>query len=95
MEKALYIMVLENLAGKKTVESPGDSQEVVFPSSPFPEENILKPYLNYNFRMENKSELFMLWKSHVHKQRKIREGRNPSQMDSVSRAFYSGGQATT
>lgn len=71
--EALYIM-LENLAGKKTVESPGDSQEVIFPSSPFPEKNILKPYLNYNFRMENKSELFMLWKSHVHKQRKMSEG---------------------
>lgn len=54
-------------------QSPGDAQEVIFPSSPSPEENILKPYLDYNFRMENKSELFMLWKSHVHKQRKIRE----------------------
>lgn len=73
VREALYIMVLENLAGRKTVESPGNSQEVIFPISPFPEENILKPYLNYNFRLENKSELFMLWKSHVHKQRKLRE----------------------
>lgn len=36
--EALYIMMLENLAGKKTVESPGDSQEVIFPQFTFSRE---------------------------------------------------------
>lgn len=44
---------------RRPVGSPWDSQEVIFPSSPLPEENILKHFLRYNFRMENKSKPFV------------------------------------